>query len=270
MRLTISHVTTYRYDPPVLGGLQQLRLTPTSSEFQTVIDWSTKVVGGQKQVSFTDEHGNFTDLVSFLPDVDLLEVTSAGTVETTEAHGVLGYASGYAPLWLFRRRTTLTTPGPKLTALADSVEPVVGAVGGQPIEVLHRLAAAIAEAVTYTTGSSAVSDSAEDVVAQGRGVCQDHAHVLVAAARHMGCAARYVSGYLHIAENEMQDASHAWAEVWVPDLGWVGFDPSNAISPDERYVRVATGLDYSDAAPISGMRYGRSDESLDVTLQIQQ
>lgn len=270
MLLTIQHITTYTYDPPVPGGLQQLRLTPLSSEYQTVLEWSTTVVGGQKQVAFTDQHGNHTELVSFLPDVDRLEVTSSGTVETTEAHGMLGYASGYAPLWLFRRRTPLTTPGPQLTALAESVDPAPDALDGQPIEVLHRLAGAITDAVVYTTGSSNVSDSAEEVVVQGMGVCQDHAHVLVAAARHLGCAARYVSGYLHMGEQETQDASHAWAEVWVPDLGWVGFDPSNAISPDERYVRVATGLDYSEAAPISGMRYGGGDESLDVTLQIQQ
>lgn len=270
MLLTIEHTTTYTYSDPVLGGLQQLRLTPVGSEHQRLVDWVTTVEGGQKQVSFTDQHGNHTDLVSIDPQVNVLQVTSAGTVETTESHGVLGYASGFAPLWLFRRATPLTHAGSHIAELAKSVDPDENSVGGQPLEVIHRLMATIADAVTYTTGSSNVSDSAEEVVAAGRGVCQDHAHVLIAASRHLGCSARYVSGYLQLVDTESQDATHAWAEVWIPDLGWVGFDPSNAISPDERYVRVASGLDYSEAAPISGLRYGTGAESLDVAVNIQQ
>lgn len=269
MLLTIEHTTTYRYGSPVVGGLQQLRLTPVRSEHQQVLEWETQVIGGHKQVTFTDHHGNHTELVSFEPNVEQLDVTSRGKVETTEAHGVLGYASGFAPLWLFRRETPLTTPGQRVAALVESL----GATprnDGQPIEVLHELMATISDAVTYTTGSSAVSDSAEDVLVAGRGVCQDHAHVLIAAARLLGSPARYVSGYLQMEATETQDATHAWAEVWIPSLGWVGFDPSNGISPDERYVRVASGLDYAEAAPISGMRYGEGDETLDVAVHIQQ
>lgn len=270
MLLTVEHKTTYRYDAPVPGGLQQLRLTPIASEHQRVVEWETSVVGGTKQVAFTDQHGNHTELVSFDPGVDTLEVTSAGQVETTEAHGMLGYASGYAPLWLFRRQTPLTTPGPLVAELVHSALADAIPDSGPTVEMMHTLVAAIADAVTYTTGSSAVSDSAEDVLASGRGVCQDHAHVLTSTARYLGASARYVSGYLAMDAGVAQDATHAWAEVWIADLGWVGFDPSNAISPDERYVRVASGLDYTEAAPISGMRYGDGNESLDVSVHIQQ
>jgi transglutaminase-like putative cysteine protease len=86
----------------------------------------------------------------------------------------------------------------------------------------------------------------------------------------MGFPARYVSGYLMMNDRVEQDASHAWAEAHVPGLGWVGFDVSNGISPDDRYVRLATGLDYRNAAPVSGMRIGASTESMDVSLQVQQ
>ena len=86
----------------------------------------------------------------------------------------------------------------------------------------------------------------------------------------MGFPARYVSGYLLLSDMIDQDASHGWAEAHIAGLGWVGFDVSNGISPDERYVRVATGLDYKEAAPISGMRFGESGESLIVSLQVQQ
>jgi len=86
----------------------------------------------------------------------------------------------------------------------------------------------------------------------------------------LGYPARYAGGYLMMNDRIQQDAGHAWAEVHVENIGWVGFDISNAISPDSRYVRVATGLDYREAAPVSGMRFGASSESLDVSIQVQQ
>ena len=107
-------------------------------------------------------------------------------------------------------------------------------------------------------------------MAIGNGVCQDHAHIFIAAARLAGIPARYVSGYLMINDQVSQDASHAWAEVHVDDLGWVGFDVSNGVSPDERYVRIAIGRDARDASPISGFRLGIADESMSVSLQVQQ
>jgi transglutaminase-like putative cysteine protease len=93
---------------------------------------------------------------------------------------------------------------------------------------------------------------------------------MIAVARYAGFPARYVSGYLKLDDRIDQDASHAWAEVHLPTLGWVGFDVSNGISPDERYARLAIGCDASDAAPVKGMRMGDGDESLIVTLQVQQ
>lgn len=86
----------------------------------------------------------------------------------------------------------------------------------------------------------------------------------------MGFPARYVSGYLMMDDRIDQDATHAWAEAHISGIGWIGFDVSNCISPDERYIRVATGLDYKEAAPISGMRIGSSEETMSVSLQVQQ
>jgi len=101
-------------------------------------------------------------------------------------------------------------------------------------------------------------------------VCQDHSHIFIACAREMGMPARYVSGYLMIDGATAQDAMHAWAEAHVDALGWVGFDVSNAISPDARYVRVATGLDYADASPVSGTRVGGTGERLEVRIDVVQ
>ena len=126
------------------------------------------------------------------------------------------------------------------------------------------------EAIRYEPGWTDADTKAEDALEKGHGVCQDHAHVFIAAARLLGYPARYAGGYLMMNDRIQQDAGHAWAEVHVENIGWVGFDISNAISPDSRYVRVATGLDYREAAPVSGMRFGASSESLDVSIQVQQ
>ena len=108
-------------------------------------------------------------------------------------------------------------------------------------------------AVVYTLKSSDVATTAEAALTAGRGVCQDQAHVFIAAARALGIPARYVSGYLLIDGREEQEAGHGWAEGFVDGLGWIGFDVANAICPDDRYVRVASGRDYLDAAPVKGL-----------------
>jgi transglutaminase-like putative cysteine protease len=110
---------------------------------------------------------------------------------------------------------------------------------------------------------------AADAFDLGHGVCQDFTHIFVAVSRAMAVPARYVSGHLFRRDGiEIQEAAHAWAEAWVDDLGWVAFDPTNGISTDDAYVRVACGLDYRDAAPMSGARSGGGSEALSVEVQV--
>ena len=109
------------------------------------------------------------------------------------------------------------------------------------------------------------------VLALGQGVCQDHAHALIAIARERGLPARYVSGYLHVtSDGAAHDAAHAWAEIHVGALGWVGFDAANACCPDDRYVRLGSGYDADDAAPVRGTTFGSGQESLDVRVQVEE
>jgi transglutaminase-like putative cysteine protease len=114
-----------------------------------------------------------------------------------------------------------------------------------------------------------VGTSAAEALAGGAGVCQDFAHVFLSAARALGQPARYVGGYLHAGEGgQGAPASHAWAEAWVPDLGWVGFDASHGVCPTERYVRISVGLDYADAAPVRGVHRGTGEHSMQVRVQV--
>lgn len=265
MRLRISHTTAYRYDAPVPYALQQVRLTPKTHGAQKVLSWETTVEGGQKELSFEDCHRNRVDLVSFTPGTTTITVTSSGEVELSPTHGVVGMHGGYMPLWMFERVTPLTRAGTGVRRLAATVAGETNVLAR-----MHALMTAVRDAVAWEPGTSHVGTTAEEVLTAGHGVCQDHAHLFIACARHLGVPARYVSGYLLMPDRQTQEAMHAWAEAFVPDLGWVGFDPPNDICPDTTHVRVATGLDYRDAAPISGTRFGAGGESLTVTVAVQQ
>lgn len=264
MHLQVTHTTTYWFDEPVRFGLQQLRLTPTTDPTQTVLSWETEIIGGSKEVTFADHHNNQVDLVSFGADQPSLTITSHGVAETMDTSGVLSDRPPLMPLWFFRRDTPLTRPG---VGVAELIGETAGAA--PDLGLLHELSARIRDRIAYTTGATSTASNAEDAIAAGRGVCQDHTHVFLAAVRQLRFPARYVSGYLFMEDTEMQEATHAWAEVFVESLGWVGFDVSNGIAPDEKYIRVATGLDYRDAAPVRGLRYGDGLEQLTVSVHVQ-
>jgi len=266
MRLSISHNTTYRFDSPVIYGLQQLRLTPKSRSGQTVVDWNMEIDGGMIESTFTDAHANTVTLVSFAPEAAFITVQCRGTVDTEDMNGVVGKQTGYVPLWLFKRSTELTRAGANVRRLAKGLKDE----HDDNLTLLHALSARILDEVAYNIGHTDAATSADAAIEHGHGVCQDHAHIFVAAARALDYPARYVPGYLMMNDRTHQDASHAWAEAHIDGLGWVGFDISNGISPDARYVRVATGLDYREAAPISGLRFGPATEELDVAIEVQQ
>ena len=267
-RLTVRHVTTYSYDVPVHYALQQLGLTPRDGQGQQILEWNTSVSGGVKQVAFDDQFQNRTHLVKVDTGATSVEILSEGIVEVKDFAGVSGAHRGYAPLWLFQQPTDQTRPGPAIRALVSEMQKYRKDV--DDIALLHAISAEILKAVDYSIGSTSSETAAEDAMSSGKGVCQDHAHIMISVARALGFPARYTSGYLLMDDRVDQDATHAWCEIHVKGLGWLGFDVSNGISPDSRYISVASGRDYRDAAPILGIRHGEGQEALEVALQVQQ
>lgn len=264
-RLLIKHKTVYDYDAAVRYGLLQLRLIPMNSLGQRTEEWNLYIEGGKIQVQYKDHHDNQVALVSLNPGTNRVAVTCQGAVSVQDQQGIIGRHQGPLPLWVFRRQTPYTKAGIQCRSLVERVQ---GDVGSLPW--LHDLSSIVRSAVTYEVGTTDAYWSAEDAANAGHGVCQDHAHIFIACCRSKGVAARYVSGYLLLDDQTHQHASHAWAEAHVEGLGWVGFDVSNGISPDHRYVCLATGLDYCGAAPVSGLRYGQAHEKLAVHLSVQQ
>lgn len=266
MRLAIRHTTRYRFAEPIAFGIQRIRLTPKETQGQKIIHWQMTFAGAREEFSYDDQNHNHVTFVSVEDGATEVVIACEGTVMTEDHAGVIGRHAGHMPMWAFLGQTDLTRPGPRIRQLLASVERDPGDV----LATLHNLAAVVRDHIAYEVGVTHVDTAAEEAVIAGHGVCQDHAHVFLTAARMLDVPARYVSGYLMMDDRIQQEATHAWAEAWVGGLGWVGFDVSNGISPDPRYVRVATGRDYRDAAPITGISFGAVTEALTVDLAVEQ
>jgi transglutaminase-like putative cysteine protease len=266
LRLSIRHTTHYKFAAPVAHGLQRLRLTPKATQGQHIVDWSLDCGEARVELEYEDQHCNHVNLIAIPAGASEVVVTCSGVVATQDNAGVLGHHSGHLPLWAFLGHTPLTRPGAKVRSLAAHA----AKAGEGTLAVLHSLSDMVREQVAYGRGASGVETTAEEALATGQGFCQDHAHVFIAAARQLDIPARYVSGYLMMNDRVDQEATHAWAEACVDGLGWVGFDVSNGISPDPRYVRLATGRDYADAAPITGISFGAASQELIVSLAVEQ
>lgn len=263
MRLTVDHVTRYHYAKPVRSVVQSHRLTPSVFQGQKVVDWAIDVSDGMRGAEFRDGAGDLVQGWTVAGPVGEVTVRVTGTVETADLTGVLrGHKETVAPD-CYLRPTVPTRVDKALDALAQSVS------GTDTLALAHALMGAVADAIAYMPGVTHAHTTAAEALVLGEGVCQDHAHAMIALARARGLPGRYVSGYLFAdAAGTAHEAAHAWAEVHVAGLGWVGFDPANRCCPDERYIRLGSGFDAQDAAPIRGIARGGGREEMDVTVAI--
>ena len=275
MLVRVAHRTEYRYSQPLLGSVQYLRLTARSGAMQTVTRWKVACEGAEL-TEWTDHYGNVVHTVVLAKPSDRLAIEVQGEVTTVDTNGVVPTGMTGVPTPVYLRETAYTRSDPRLQRFAGAFR---AAVRAERIAGLHALMLGIRDAVAYEKGGTHVHTTASESLALGRGVCQDHAHVFVAACRHLGVPARYVSGYLAAPAAGPNDrpaadaprretASHAWAEALVDGLGWVSFDCANGVSATEAYVRLAVGLDYADAAPVRGVRTGGGQEELAVSVEI--
>ncbi|MBV9884358.1 MAG: transglutaminase family protein [Sphingomonadaceae bacterium] len=265
MQLTVRHVTTYSYAQPARGIIQLLRATPASFAGQNVLDWRIDVDHDARLRESRDGYGNVTHMLYVDRPVRSLSISVNGHVLTEDRAGVVQGLPSDLPPQVFLRATPLTEAGPALQALARAIDGGPDPALGR----LHNLNAHLYRTMQFDTEATDPETKAEQAAAAGHGVCQDFAHMFIAAARLLGIPARYVSGHLFRRDGaHAQEASHAWAEGWVGDLGWVAFDPANGICADDAYVRVACGLDYRNAAPVAGARSGGGAEELRVEVSV--
>ena len=265
MRISIGHVSRYTYGEPVQYSIQTLRLTPPNFNGQRVIEWLITAPGFEKRQSFRDSFGNVAHLVSFTGSHDESVVLAKGVVETEDRAGLVAGLQRSGAGARVPARNAKDARRAKRSAISRTKR------ARSPIDQrLSSLDECGARCGRLPDRHDVEHTNAETALAAGRGVCQDHAHVFIAAARCLGVPARYVNGYFVSGDDEPAEAHHAWAEVWVDGLGWVGFDAANRMCPTDHYVRLATGLDAASAAPIRGTRRGGTNEALDVIVEVQQ
>lgn len=261
MHVTIDHRTTYRYERPASGIIQLFRLTPRADDAQQVLAWRIDVDADGRLVPFRDTHGNIAH--AFYADAPAQQITIrvSGDLITTDTAGIVtGVDEPLQPV-TYRRDTPLTIASPAIAAIAQKAR------DPNPVVAAHALMNAVADAIAFDTATTNSLTDAATAFAQGSGVCQDMAHIIVAAARHIGFPARYVSGHYAAPDHPEQEAAHAWAELYIADLGWVGFDAAHRICATPGHIRVAIGFDALDAAPIRGSRRGGGAESLAVEVR---
>jgi transglutaminase-like putative cysteine protease len=267
MRLRIQHTTTYRYEPQATSVIQILRMTPCSHDGQYVAEWQIDVSTDTKLDMHQDAFGNVTHVLSCGPVSDI-KISAEGLIETHDTGGVLRGTDERFPSGLFLRSTELTEFNPAMAGFARNLR---AEAESDTLGFLHSLMSQVSEHMTFDEDPTNSGTSAVEAFTLKRGVCQDYAHIFIACARTAGVPARFVSGHFLRSDGTVhQDAGHAWAEAFVPDLGWVGFDPANSICSTEAHVRVAIGLDYLGAAPVRGTRYGGGMETLTVQVKVEQ
>jgi transglutaminase-like putative cysteine protease len=260
MQLHIRHETNYRYERPVKYSVQSLHLTPRRDLSQRALSWSISAPG--RRLEQIDAYGNISHLLTIDEPHREIQIVVNGVVDTadTEARQDDGPLSPLA----FLAPTNLTLPNDDMRAFAHQALDHTK----DPQARAQILAEAVCDAVKYKSGTSDVQDSAAVAFKSGEGVCQDHAHVYIAAARSMGIPARYVSGYIYTGDAS-EAASHAWVDVWLgAEIGWQSIDVTHKRPAVRTYCRLAVGRDYLDAAPVRGVRQGGGGEKMEANVVV--
>ncbi|MEI6573919.1 MAG: transglutaminase family protein [Alphaproteobacteria bacterium] len=262
MLISIHHRTSYRYDRPFNHAIQALRLTPPAGDSQAIHSWAITCPGIERAAHYRDAFGNDVHLVTPPGETNGLEIEAKGVIETFDRAGVVGTTNDSVPPAIFLRPTTRTAESSAIATMASQCRRATR------LETLHALLPAIHESVAYDTDATHALTTAAEAFKSKRGVCQDHAHIFIAAARVLSIPARYVTGYLLIAGETSAVAHHAWAEAYTEDLGWIGFDAANGVCPTDHYARLAIGFDAAAAAPVRGTMRGAGAEDLSVEVVV--
>ena len=266
MILRVEHTTEFGYDAPIAEAYTELRLRPLEGGGQHCSSFRLVTQPpGLRVREYRDHFGNDVLHFDVLESHDRLEVTAVSEVMTPVSF--VGERTAPTPLELhdYLGPTEYTPFSASVSEFA--VRHTARSAGTD--DALALMSAIRAELI-YDPDATDVQTRADEVLALGRGVCQDFSHVLLASCRSVGIPARYVSGYLYDPKFEGDNAaSHAWVDVWSSDRGWLALDPTHDREQSESYVRVAVGRDYADVPPTRGTYKGHASETLAVRVRLQ-
>lgn len=278
---SIRHLTRFRYKEPVSESIMEVRMHPRSDHSQHCLSFSLSVSPRCRVFTYRDHYGNNVHHFDIPGDHDQLVIVAESLVEqqiqmdvpaflAPDAWGALDalVAQGdYGEMLLPSAFVQFT---PALLELAKKLNAVRR---DDPLMVVHELSKSLYEYFEYVPRSTRVDSPIDEAIASRKGVCQDFAHTMIALLRHVGIPARYVSGYLYRGREDhdrsLPDASHAWVEVLLPHLNWVGVDPTNDLIAYNRHIRTAVGRDYADVPPTHGVYRGKTESELYVAVHVE-
>ena len=274
MILEIQHETSLEYTTPVSEWITELRMEPVSDQTQSCHSFHLLVSQPTSPFRYLDGFGNRVHHFNILTTHQKVRILAASIVETSPQGVDVMSSQATFPMNLenaglevleflgFRDPVRKT---PLLEPLRETLAPRSGQRLGPWLYMVGEYIRSNFEYARSFTNSSSPID---DILTHRKGVCQDFAHLMIALLRSFNVPARYVSGYIHRPNKESQ--SHAWCEAWIPDLGWVGFDPTNGCPASESFVTVATGRDFTDVPPNKGIFRGQGQETISVRVATRQ
>lgn len=268
MILEVQHETRLDYSEPVAEWLTELRMEPLSDERQSCHSFHVVVSQQASMFRYLDGFGNRVHHFNLLNPRQQVRLLAASVVETNprladltscEATFPLPLESGGCEVLDFLAFRGPVRATPLLQPVLDALRPHAHEHVGSWI---HRVGDFLRDRFQYGRFVTDATSPIDDILEKGKGVCQDFAHLMIAILRSFEVPARYVSGYVHRPNKESQ--SHAWCEIWLPELSWVAFDPTHSCLVNDRYVKVATGRDFTDVTPNKGVFRGTCNETIAV------
>lgn len=274
----VLHRTTFAYASPVTDSINVVHLEPRTYPFQKTLQCFIEVKPVTRLRSFRDLFDNITHHFEVPHAHDRLEITSRLRVQNLELelpaaardHGFEAYedAETRERIWPFLQESRYVSRHPEIWRMAVDLIREEKSIFAMSEKIMHW----IHDGFRYDAGATQVNTHLEEAFRHRHGVCQDFTHVMIGLCRSVGLPARYASGYLFNGPRGTlvgAQASHAWPEVHLPEVGWVGFDPTNGNLADARYVKVAVGRDYDDVAPVKGSYRGTGQCRLAVRVEVE-
>jgi len=284
-RLRIRHTTRYHYDQPIRRSVHRLHLRPAADLRQNLVRHRLTITPRVPVIEYEDVFGNWSQRFELNEPYTELTITADSVVEIADTDP-FAFASlpihppSWPLVWMPWERTMLAPyltplelPDTQLQELYDYGMQFVKRNDGDLMETLFAINLSLYREYKYVKGCTDLTTSPYQVYCSRSGVCQDFANLFITLARLLGIPARYVCGYLYTGDSgrsrAASDETHAWVELYIPNIGWKGFDPTNGVLPQTHHVRVAVGRNYLDSTPTSGTLYSRgARERLEVDVNV--
>src|SRR3984885_289709 len=278
---SIRHLTRFRYSRPISESIMETRMNPRSDSSQHCLTFSLSVSPRCRVFTYRDHQGNNVQHFDIPGEHNQLVIIAESVIEHQALPDVPGFLApdAWAALdelvragdyWEMLLPSTFAAESPALLDLAVKLDV---RRRDDPLMLVHELNQRLYDYFEYVPRHTRVDSPIDEAILSGKGVCQDFAHTMIALLRHVGIPARYVSGYLYRSgedhDRSTPDATHAWVDVLLPHLGWVGFDPTNNLVTHHRHIRAAVGRDYADVPPTHGIFRGKTASELYVAVQVE-